>query len=296
MAGIVWGALVLTTIGFAIALLLGRTSKRLASDDSTIVDAINGQLPQTQCAQCGYPGCRPYAEAVAAGEAINKCPPGGEAVVRALADLLGRQVLPLIEDDSQTQSVAVIREAECIGCTLCIQACPVDAIVGATQLMHTVIADQCTGCELCIPPCPVDCIDLVELPAATTPIAGTSTGKFNCIRCGECETVCPRALMPQELFWYRDNLDRLNALDIDACIECRLCDRACPSDIPLTDIFRSARFDLAAHRAASAKARLAEARYQRHVDRMAAQTVKVRRRPTADETQRLIASSSEQNE
>lgn len=296
MSGIAWGALVLTAIGFAIALLLGRTSKRLASDDTTIVDAINRLLPQTQCAQCGYPGCRPYAEAVAEGEAINKCPPGGDAVVHALADLLGRQVLPLMEDDSQTQSVAVIREEECIGCTLCIQACPVDAIIGAPQLMHTVIADQCTGCELCIPPCPVDCIDLREVATAVTHVAAPAAGKFNCIRCGDCETACPRALLPQELFWYRDNLDRLTALDLDACIECRLCDRACPSDIPLTDIFRSARFELAAHRAASEKARQAEARYQRHVDRIAAQTVKVRRRPTADETARLIANSSEQNE
>ena len=296
MAGIGWGALALTAIGFAIAFVLGRTSKRLASDDESIVDAINRQLPQTQCAQCGYPGCRPYAEAVASGEAINKCPPGGQAVMHALADLLGRQALPLAEDTSQAQSVAVIREAECIGCTLCIQACPVDAIIGATQLMHTVIAEQCTGCELCIPPCPVDCIDLVALPAQVTPVAAPAAGRFNCIRCGDCETVCPRALLPQELFWYRDNLDRLTDLDIDACIECRLCDRACPSEIPLTDIFRSARFDLAAQRVTSEKARQAEARYQRHVDRLAAQTVKVRRRPSADETRKLIASSNEQNE
>jgi len=125
---------------------------------------IDQLLPQTQCAQCGYPGCRPYADAIANDEAdINQCPPGGEAGVAALAELLGRPVIPLDPDYGEVKPplLAIIREDECIGCTLCIKACPVDAIVGAAKLMHTVIADQCTGCELCLPPCPVDCIDLV---------------------------------------------------------------------------------------------------------------------------------------
>ena len=126
------------------------------------IAAIDALLPQTQCGKCGHPGCLPYAEGIAAGEAINKCPPGGTATIHALADLLQVPELPLALPATPPQ-VAVIREAECIGCTKCIQACPVDAIVGAAKLMHTVINDECTGCELCIAPCPVDCIDLIAL-------------------------------------------------------------------------------------------------------------------------------------
>lgn len=125
---------------------------------------INALLPQTQCGQCDYAGCRPYADAIAAGLAdINQCPPGGEAGIRALAMLLGTDPKPLNTQhgEHKPDSVVIIREAECIGCTKCIQACPVDAIVGASKLMHTVLADHCTGCNLCIPPCPVDCIDIV---------------------------------------------------------------------------------------------------------------------------------------
>ncbi len=127
------------------------------------VRAIDALLPQTQCGKCGHPGCMPYAEGIAQGEAINKCPPGGETTIEALAQLLKVPVLPP-ELPPIPPQLAVIREAECIGCTKCIQACPVDAIVGAAKLMHTVIADECTGCELCVAPCPVDCIDLIALP------------------------------------------------------------------------------------------------------------------------------------
>jgi electron transport complex protein RnfB len=126
--------------------------------------AIDALLPQTQCRKCGYDGCRPYAEAIAAGTAdINRCPPGGDTGIRELAALLGVEPLPLDAECGAAgpRTVAVIDEAHCIGCTLCIQACPVDAIAGAAKLMHTVIRDLCTGCELCIPPCPVDCITLV---------------------------------------------------------------------------------------------------------------------------------------
>ncbi len=132
--------------------------------DPALIDAIDAVLPQTQCRACDYPACRPYAEAIASGEAdIDRCPPGGvEGVVR-LAALTGRPVIPLREA-AREPAVALIREAECIGCTLCIQACPVDAIVGATKHMHTVIAAECNGCGLCLPPCPVDCIDLMPLP------------------------------------------------------------------------------------------------------------------------------------
>lgn|GEM_PF-1024094 len=131
------------------------------------VDAIDAVLPQTQCGACDYPACRPYAEAIARGEAgIDRCPPGGERTLRRLAEITGRPAVPLREPWRPPAS-ALIREAECIGCTLCIKACPVDAIVGATRQMHTVIEAECNGCERCLPPCPVDCIEMRALPART---------------------------------------------------------------------------------------------------------------------------------
>ena len=146
----------------AFGVTLGYASVRFKVDGDPVVDQIDSILPQTQCGQCGFPGCRPYAEAIAAEEAeINRCPPGGESTIVALADLLGKDPLPLddeVGEEKLEATVAVIIEKDCIGCTLCIQACPVDAILGAAKQMHTVIADECTGCELCIPPCPVECI------------------------------------------------------------------------------------------------------------------------------------------
>ena len=140
------------------------------SDPVTVLaDRIDAVLPQTQCEQCGYHGCRPYAEAIARGEAdINRCPPGGAAGIEKLAALLQRPVLPLdpTHGVEKPRMLARIVEADCIGCTKCIQACPVDAIVGASKLMHTVLADDCTGCELCVPACPVDCIVLEPMPPA----------------------------------------------------------------------------------------------------------------------------------
>ena len=134
-----------------------------------LAGAIDAILPQTQCTQCGYPSCEPYARAVAAGEAdINRCVPGGEEGVHALARLTGRAVKPVDPRCGRPGPlrVAVIDEAHCIGCTLCIQACPVDAIAGAAKLMHTVIQPLCTGCALCVPPCPVDCIEITTPSAA----------------------------------------------------------------------------------------------------------------------------------
>lgn len=139
----------------------------MTSDAASLAQCLDALLPQTQCRQCGYAGCRPYAEAIAQGKAeINRCPPGGDAVIAELARLLERPAPPLDVSCGKTKApaVALIDEAWCIGCTLCIQACPVDAIVGAAKVMHTVIAAECTGCELCIPPCPVDCI--VMMPVA----------------------------------------------------------------------------------------------------------------------------------
>ena len=142
---------------------LGYASIRFKVEGDPLVEKIDAILPQTQCGQCGYPGCKPYAEAIAKGEAeINLCPPGGMEGVQRLADLLGREVKPLDAEEKPKQ-VAIIDEQTCIGCTLCIQACPVDAIVGAAKQMHTVVAPLCTGCELCLPPCPVECIHMLPI-------------------------------------------------------------------------------------------------------------------------------------
>jgi electron transport complex protein RnfB len=137
----------------------------------TITDQIENLLPQTQCTKCGYPSCRVYAKAIADGCNFNQCPPGGQEGVERLATLLGQPAIPLNKTHGleRARPVAIIDEAHCIGCTLCIQACPVDAIIGAAKQMHTVIAALCTGCDLCVPPCPVDCIDMVT-------VSGNKTG------------------------------------------------------------------------------------------------------------------------
>ena len=156
--------LVMAGIAVVLGAMLGFASIRFKVKGDPLVDKIDAILPQTQCGQCSFPGCKPYAEAIAKGEAdINLCPPGGMEGVQKLADLLGREVKPL-DAEEKPKSVAIIDENTCIGCTLCIQACPVDAIVGAAKQMHTIVAPLCTGCELCVPPCPVDCIAMVPVP------------------------------------------------------------------------------------------------------------------------------------
>jgi len=156
----------LSVMSLIFGLVLGFVAIRFKVEGDPLVEQIDALLPQTQCGQCGYPGCRPYATAIAnEEEAINRCPPGGEVTIHALADLLERDFVPLDEEvgEEKPKSVAIIIEKDCIGCTLCIQACPVDAILGAAKQMHTIIESECTGCELCLPPCPVDCIEMVEL-------------------------------------------------------------------------------------------------------------------------------------
>ncbi|WP_194755332.1 electron transport complex subunit RsxB [Aliidiomarina indica] len=161
------GIIALSVLALVAGLILGFAAIRFRVEGDPIVEQIDQILPQTQCGQCGYPGCRPYAQAIADGDELNKCPPGGQATIDRLADLLGREAKPLdaAHGAEDVKKVAVIREDECIGCTKCIQACPVDAIMGATRQMHTVIADECTGCDLCVEPCPVDCIDMLPLPS-----------------------------------------------------------------------------------------------------------------------------------
>ncbi len=154
--------LVMAGIALVLGGILGWAAIRFRVEEDPLVEKIDAILPQTQCGQCGFPGCKPYAEAIAKGEAdINRCPPGGEEGVKRLAELLGVEPKPLGEGlEHKPKSVAVIDEDLCIGCTLCIQACPVDAIVGAAKQMHTVVPELCTGCELCVQPCPVDCIQM----------------------------------------------------------------------------------------------------------------------------------------
>ena len=142
-----------------------------------LADQIEDLLPQTQCTKCGFPTCRQYAEAIADANAdYNQCPPGGQEGVHRLATLLGKPAKPLNPSHGleRTRSVAMIEEQHCIGCTLCIQACPVDSILGANKQMHTVISHLCTGCDLCIAPCPVDCIQMVEVSAGKTAWAAWS--------------------------------------------------------------------------------------------------------------------------
>ena len=148
-------------------LLLGYAAVRFRVEADPIVEKLDALLPQTQCGQCGYPGCRPYAEAIANGDVINKCVPGGEPTIKRIAELMGVEVPVDGPIEPPIKKVAFIHEDLCIGCTKCIQACPVDAIVGAAKMMHTVIKSECTGCDLCVDPCPTDCIEMIEVP--TTP-------------------------------------------------------------------------------------------------------------------------------
>jgi electron transport complex protein RnfB len=163
---------ILIFLGLAVVfgLLLGYASVKFKIEGDPIVEKVDEILPQTQCGQCGYPGCKPYAEAVAKGEAdVNLCIPGGEEVMLKIAEITGREPKEMAEtpEKEARRMVAYIHEDQCIGCMLCIKECPVDAIIGTTKMMHTVIVDECTGCEKCIPVCPVDCIDMV--PVKETP-------------------------------------------------------------------------------------------------------------------------------
>lgn len=247
---------------------------RYPVDNNQLVDLVDALLPQTQCAQCGFAGCRPYAEALVANQAAtNLCPPGGAQLHAELENLL-QPDQPTPAPDHPAAVVALIDETECIGCTLCLPPCPVDAIVGAQGYMHTVTQD-CTGCELCIPACPVDCISLV--PAATeaqypTQRLPASTGA-ECIACGQCNPVCPVALPAQQLLYAaRRGHAEAQALGLDLCIECGLCNKACPSDIPMAALFNQAKADAEqARQEAAEKARLKH-RFEDHLQRQQSNT------------------------
>ncbi|MDD6911018.1 electron transport complex subunit RsxB [Actinobacillus minor] len=164
---IVYILIVIALIALVFGAILGYSSVKLKVEAEPIVDQIDALLPQSQCGQCGYPGCRPYAEAIANGDQITKCVPGGQPLVVKIADLMGVDVPAMEGEEAPETKVAFIHEDMCIGCTKCIQACPVDAIIGTNKAMHTVIADLCTGCELCVAPCPTNCIEMIKPKTST---------------------------------------------------------------------------------------------------------------------------------
>ncbi|MEM8768774.1 MAG: RnfABCDGE type electron transport complex subunit B [Pseudomonadota bacterium] len=265
---------VLAGLAGGLAVLLALARRRYAPDDDAVAAAVDAVLPQTQCAQCGYPGCRPYAEAVVAGAPLDLCPPGGVETQQKLAQLLSRDPGPALPKAEPV--LARIDENRCIGCFLCVEACPVDAIVGAPKFLHTVLEDRCTGCELCLPPCPVDCIDLIPLDASTSallPVVQLATDgeTAGCIRCGRCEPVCPEALPVERLWWVsrEGDLEEAVAAGLDDCIECGLCNPACPSGLDLVGTFKEARSERAREQAAAAAAERARLYYDERINRLA---------------------------
>lgn len=158
--------LIMVFLAVVLGVVLGFAAIRFRVEGNPLVETISAKLPQTQCGQCGYPGCKPYAEAIADGRAdINLCVPGGDNTAKSLSELLGVEFKPVGGggEGPKPKQVAFIDENTCIGCTACIKVCPVDAIIGSNKVMHTILAQQCTGCELCVPACPVDCISMIPI-------------------------------------------------------------------------------------------------------------------------------------
>jgi len=219
--------------------------KYLQPENNDLVDEIESMLPQTQCAQCGYPGCRPYANSITQGESIDLCLPGGPETQRKLSTLMQR--IPTTNLPEQKEVVALIDEKNCIGCTLCLPPCPVDAIVGSKNHVHTVLKSECTGCELCLEACPVDCIEIKSIYKPSKKLdtrQKINTGsQFACINCNQCDRECPVNISPLLLhkLILKKDYNSLTEVGLKNCIECGICDFACPSGIPLTDQFRTAK-------------------------------------------------------
>ena len=248
--------------------------RRAFNEVSTeLVDEIDSILPQTQCAQCGYPGCRPYATSIPQGESIDLCVPGGPEVQAQLSKLM--QTIPVIQIPSPKEELAFIKEENCIGCALCLPACPVDAIIGAKDYLHTVVADECTGCELCVTACPVDCIVMQE---NTKVISQNWEGRDNlesqqaCVNCVQCDDTCPVNISPLLLHKLasKENYDALEQSDLFNCVECGICDLNCPSNIGLTNQFKFAKTQVIQNKAERENKAKLLARYERHNERLAA--------------------------
>jgi len=227
------------------------TPAETLSQAAPLAQRIEASLPQTQCGACAHPGCAPFAAALAAGEApVDACAPGGPALARRLADLIGQPYAPTLAEflaPIPPPLVARIREADCIGCTKCIAPCPTDAILGAGRQLHGILDADCTGCGLCLPPCPVDCIDLESSGRPDWPASDSVAARAiadgapltACTRCGACDLSCPSKLAPRALATALRELDTVAAevLGLARCTECRACDGVCPVNIPLTAHF-----------------------------------------------------------
>lgn len=245
-------------------------TKFFATSNEIVIARIEDLLPQTQCGQCDYAGCRPYAEAVAEGDAINKCVPGGQQVIDSLVSLLGcgasTPIVP-INDADYIPVKAHISEAECIGCNKCVPPCPVDAIIGSPKNVYTVIDSECTGCGLCISACPVDCIALLPLAyeqqpePAEIPVVNSNNA---CISCNFCAEVCPAQLYPQKLYAFANDMawHKLYDQQLLNCIECGACSRVCPSEIPLDTIFKQSKKMVLATKQDKEIAKHAKERYE----------------------------------
>ena len=273
---IILAAMAMAAGGLLGGLFVVAGRRRLSAED-TLTEVIDAELPQLQCAECGYAGCKPYARAIARKEAgIDLCLPGGEHTIRRLAEVINEPPPDASANESanNTIEVAYIRSEDCVGCALCLPVCPTDAIVGAARFSHSVVAKDCTGCKLCLPVCPTDAI-LMRPPQQRTALAQTLADyrktaapepppSQQCIRCNWCEEVCPAGLAPMRLYdlaqggqWQESAAEGLAA-----CIHCRRCDEVCPSAIPLSLTFARGKNALAKTARAKDEAARLKMRYE----------------------------------